>query len=166
MGKKKKGGKMSGEVKTCFIAMMIFLVTGIALILYGKMWNNVSEDDLMSIQGKIVAINKVPSDNSEKTKESLIENGFSREEVDYDLEIEYEFNLDGKTHTHIRRTSYRLGENLNVGDTEELKYIIRKGEVVVDPSSNGVYTGFGYVFAGSGLIAGICGYVLKPKKGR
>ena len=165
MSKKKKGRNMSGEVRTCIYGMAIFLVIGISLILYGKLINNVSADDLMSVQGTIVALNKVPSDNSEKTKESLIENGFTREEVDYDIEIEYEFNLDGKTHTHIRRTSYRLGEKLNIGDTEELKYIIRKGEVVVDPSSDGVYAGFGYVFVALGVIAGIVAIVLKPKKG-
>ena len=144
--------------------MLIFLVIGIILIIYGKFWNNVSADDIQTVDATIVSIVKVPSDNSQKTKESLMENGFTKEEVDYDLEIEYEFTLDGKTHTHIGRTSYRLGEGLNTGDTKELKYIIKNGEVVVDPSPNGIYSGFGYVFLAIGVIAGICAFVLRPKK--
>ena len=164
MSKKKgKKGRYSDEFRTCIIGMTILLIIGIGLILYGKIWNNISPDDINVVPAKIVSIVKVPSDNSEKTKESLKENGFTQEEVDYDLEVEYEFILDGVTHTHIAREPYRIGETMSVGDTAELKYVVKNGEVIVDPSSNSVYTVIGYVIVILGILAGICAFILRPK---
>ena len=161
---KKKKGKLPNEFKTCIIAMVIFLVIGTGLIIYVTFFNNIPDEDLQTVEGTITAIDKVPSDNSEKTKKSLMENGYTRQEVDYDFEIEYEFTLDGETHTHLERTSYRNGMELNVGDTAELKYTVKNGEVIVNPGKNGVYTGFGYTFTAFGILAGVCAYILRPKK--
>ena len=164
MSAKKKKKQLPTEFKTCIVAMIIFFVLGSGILIYGKLWNNVSADDIKTVQATIVAIDKIPSDNSKKTKESLKENGFSQEEVDYDFEIEYEFTLDGETHTHLERVPYRRGQELNIGDTTELNYTIKRGEVVVNPSPNGVYTGFGLTFLAFSVLSSICAFILRPKK--
>ena len=159
---KKKKGKFSDEFRTCMIAMALFLVIGTGLIIYGKLWNDVSDEDIQTVTATISDIIKVPSDNSKKTKESLLENGYTQEEVNYDFEIEYEFTLNGEMHTHIERTDYRHGIKLKVGDTAELKYTVKNGEVIVNPSKNGLYTGFGITFLAFGVLAGVCAFILRP----
>lgn len=167
MSKKHKQTKwknLPSTVRTCIIGTAIFMVIGIGLFLYGSFGRGVSSVDIKSVPAEIVSIDKVQSNLPTDQEKYLREKGFDEGYIKYELKVVYRYNVDGEEYTYEDRQKMDKAGSFAVGDTDVLRYAYVNGKVVVDPDTDSTYKTFGIVFIILGIISGIVGYVLLPKR--
>ncbi len=144
MSKKKKKNGISSEARTCFIFAAIFLVCGIASLIYGKKFYHsddmVSIDDITTGQtATIVNVEKRERNLSPSDKDLEKKNGASDDEIRWEYYVEYEVEANGETYHYDDVVRYRDdGKNTpHVGDTDVINYAIKDGEFIVHPETEG-----------------------------
>ena len=165
MAKKKKISwkNLPSTVRTSLIGMAGFLVVGIGLLLYGLFFCTVSTDSIRTVRAEIISIDRVDRNLPKDQEDSLREKGFSEDEIRYELKVGYEYRIEDKSYTYETRRSYRYVDKMSVGDAEDLRYAMVKGEPVINPDTDTRFVVFGVIFAIIGLLCGVAAYVLLPK---
>ena len=156
--KKNKWKSLPSACRTSIIGMIILTVVGIGLIIYGIVFGTGS-DDLNTVEGEIVSIEKVERDLSASQQEKL-----SDEDSLYEFEVAYRYTIDGSEYDYYtERVHYDKGKLLKNGDKKVLKYTVKNGKTVINPETKTSYGVLGIVFIVAGLLAGAAAFVLRPK---
>ncbi len=160
---KKRWKSLPSVVRTCLVGMILFLVAGAGLQIYGFLFANISESDVKKATAEIVSIEKRLRNLNNDVAEELRQKGYDEEYIKYEYEIEYRYAVDGTGY------SYKSKELLDrfsgkVGDKKELRYVIKNGKPIINPNSDFVYTFCGVVLVIIGVAAGAAAYVLGNKK--
>ena len=160
--KKNKWKSLPSVVRTCLIGMVLFLVAGIGLQVYGFLFANISESDIKTVNAVATNVRKVRSKVSDSTAQRLRKKGFDEADIGFEYEIEYTYNIDGKDYTY--KTNADLDQfSGKEGETATLRYAMKNGEPIVNPNTNFVYLFCGVVLVIVGVAAGAAAYVLNPK---
>ena len=163
-GKKFRWKSLPSACRTCIIGMIISVIVGIGLIIYGNVVG-VSTSDIKTVQAEIVSIEQVDRNLSDSQMESLLENGTDENSVLYEFKIGYRYIIDGKDYQYVGRKHFDKGSKLSIGDMETLNYALVDGKIVIDPETESAYGAFGIAFIIAGLLAGIAAYILRPGNG-
>ena len=162
--KKNKWKSLPSTCRTSIIGMLIFLIIGICLIVYGAFFGNVERSDIQSVEAEIVSVSRVSRNLSPSQEEDMRKKGITEDSIKYELRVDYKFTIDGKEYSHTSRKSYEKADVVKEGTKEVLRYMMVDGEPVIDPVTNGTYKVFGIIFIILGALAGVAAYVLRPKK--
>ena len=167
MSKKVKWKNLPSTFRTCIIGMAICLVVGIGLTAFGALFSPVKRADLKTVTATITAIDKVRQGTSDgETMEELREDAGSEAELKYEFKVTYGFTAEGKEQTVSIRKPYADGEELNVGDTEEFKYAVVNGKILVNPDTGSTYMICGVLFILAGAAAAVAAFILRPQNRR
>ncbi|MBR4343179.1 MAG: DUF3592 domain-containing protein [Lachnospiraceae bacterium] len=162
--KKTKWKNLPSTFRTCIIGMILFLVIGCGLFLYGLLFNNISPDDIEMVQAEIISADKVSRNLSRSQEEVLRTKGVAEDSIKYEIKVEYRYLVDGKEYRYTGLEPYERADKLQVGGSEILRYAKVNGEPVINPESDSRYKVFGIIFVILGLLAGLAAFVLRPKK--
>ena len=152
---KKKQKKISSEARTCFVFAALFIIVGIAAIIYGK--NFYHSTDMVALEdiktGKTATIVSVEKRERELTVSEQKEEqkkGYSPEEIRLEYKVVYSVDVDGKEYTFEEAKRFRDDGSYtpHVGDTEVINYAIIDGEFIPNPTTQET----------NGTV--ICGYIL------
>ena len=160
--KKNKWKSLPSACRTSIIGMILFVVLGIGIIVYG-MAAGVSSDDVKTVEAEIVSVEMTDRDMTAEQQDELLENGADENSVLYEFIVTYRCTVDEKEYTPSQRKTYDKGKNLKSGDTEKLRYMIKGSEMVLNPNTGTSYTLFGIIFIIVGALAGAAAFVLRPK---
>ena len=166
MSKKKKKFRwksLPSTCRTCIIAMIVLLVAGIGVIVYGNI-TGISASDVRKVEAEIVSIDLVDRDLSNSQAQNLLENGADENSVLYEYEIGYRYIIDGREYRHVGRKHYDKGSGLKVGDKETLRYAVVGGEIVIDPQTETSYGVLGVILVIAGVLAGAAAFILRPQR--
>ena len=174
MSKKKKNRKLSSEVKTCFIAAVVLLVSGIGCIIYGKLFYSsdkmVKESDILtgqvatiiSVEEQEVDLNYVGfSDDDDEDEEEYVETGDEESDTATVFHVVYSVTVNGTEYTYEDDLSEK--RNPQVGDTDIINCAIVNGKLIAHPETQSTNSTviIGWAIAILGVIAGGAGLFLK-----
>ena len=154
MGKKKRK-KISSESKTCLIFAALFLIVGIAAIIYGKNFYHstdmVALEDIKTGQiATIVSVDKRERDLTVSEQKEEQKKGYSPEEIRWEYNVVYSVDVDGEEYTFEETRRFRDdgSHTPRVGDNEVINYAIKDGEFIPHPETQET----------NGTV--LCGYIL------
>ena len=75
--KKNKWKNLPSTCRTSIIGMLIFLIIGICLIVYGAFFGNVERSDIQSVEADIVSVSRVSRNLSPSQEEDMRKKGIS-----------------------------------------------------------------------------------------
>lgn len=163
-GKKIKWKNLPSTFRTCIIGMIIFLVIGLGLVIYGFAFASVSSDDIKTVQAEIISVDKVSRNLSSSQEENLRKEGIAEDIIKYELKVGYRYSVDGKEYEYTGRERYDKADKIYVGGTGTLKYAMKNGSPVINPDSDSIYKVFGFIILGLGVLSGLAAFVLRPKR--
>lgn len=168
MAKKKKfrWKSLPSTVRTCITFALVFMVVGLGLFIYGALFykGNVKSGDLKQAPAEITSITERKRNLSEKEKEAERKKGIKEANIEYILDVEYTYTVDGKEHVYKTTHPYDSLDSIKVGDSGYLTYAVIDGEIVINPESDMTYVICGVIVLALGMVAALIGFYISPRK--
>ncbi len=164
--KKNKWKSLPSTVRTCIVGAVAFLAVGLILFVYGKAGGASDAGDIKTVSARIVSVERVDRNLPASQEEELRKKGFDSDYINYELKVVLSFDVLGEEQTCEVREPYDRLDKLTEGGSMNIDYTVKNGKVTINPERNSTYTFFGIVLIVLGILCGLIGYVLMPKKKR
>lgn len=143
------------------IAMVAFLVVGAWLLIFGIKWNIFRESEISTTVFEVVSVERVSRNLSAEQQDQLREQGLEVSAPKVSYIITYRYMIDGEEHLLEKEVTREELGSVSAGDKEEHRYVLRGGEVVIDPKTNLIYTIGGSIFIIIAIISGVIAFKSK-----